>query len=416
MYEKHAKKINKIIKSRKVVNGRNSMKVKKNNSRYRGARYSMDDDDAPLKNYFLNLIHTKEDLQQIDHCFNPNKIYTDPCDDCRLKLAEIEAQQYARSNAAFEEHKKISADATLSRSEKKIALRELVNGQDDYKLIRKRLEMIQEKRGEFDQIPEVVQYNRNWNKWLVKAFNDLRIQRCVELNRPKLGKLGFGIYCSKLMDDVVNAFFVQVTVTCMNFAYQEGKVMLTKEILVRYQAFFKMTNRDASYLEPYTQEMRALLTNEYERFLPSSEIMKILITDTLFRQCFSDDDLIHASLDSLIFEHFKSPQPIFKFLMYMKFTKDYLVEMKILLLRFLFQIAVEVLKLKKRSVTNNLVTYSELIEACEIVGVFGSSYTNYLKHAYQQYQENTMADLQNQGYVLGVDGTFIKEKNIQKSR
>ncbi|XP_008207450.1 uncharacterized protein LOC103316253 isoform X2 [Nasonia vitripennis] len=350
-----------------------------------GKNTTFHDGSVQINKYYLDLLYNKAELEQINHCY-ANKKIMDLCESCLNKLVEFQAKQYAVSKAAYDEYKKITESNSLSNEKKRSKIKKIINTRDEYSLIRERLQSVNAKRGLFKLNAVVVKYNRNYFVLLQKAFNDTNIQDYVQLDESNRPEYNLGIYCSKLMDDIVNEFLVQVTVICMNFAYQKRQVTLTKELLSQYQASFKMTNKDATYLEPCSR-MEFYFEKNYMNLLPKDKNLEELIIDCLLRHCFGDNNTMHESLDELIFEHLKSPQPIFKFLMYMKFTTPYLKMITVLLLLFLFQLSVEVLKLKKEKKNKCLVTFEELIEACEIVGVFGSSYLHNLKKSYTQYFE-----------------------------
>ncbi|XP_008207446.1 uncharacterized protein LOC100124018 [Nasonia vitripennis] len=418
LFEKHERMIrNWMKKLRSNSSATSTNKTKKSASPQIPKRNNLTlyDGSAQVNKYKLDLLYNKAELEQINHCYTNKKI-DDLCESCVYKLVEFQAKQYAVSTAAYNEHERISKDRRLSSQEKKRKIKELVSTRDEYSLIRERLNKVNAGSSRFKQNTFVINYNRTYFLLLQKAFNDMKIRDFVQLDQSNLSQYNFGIYCSKLMDDIVNEFLVQVTVICMNFAYQKRQVTLTKELLSQYQVFFKMTNKDATYLEPCAPDVQNFFKKNYSKCLPNIDVLEILIIDCLLRRCFSDENTMHEGLDELIFEHLKSPQPIFKFLMYMKFTERYLEIIRELLLKFLFQLSVEVLNLKKERNSTTLVTFEELIEACEIVGVFGSSYIHYLKKAYKQYFKETIGKICNniigKNFVLNSDGLLIQKRTI----
>ncbi|OXU20935.1 hypothetical protein TSAR_011884 [Trichomalopsis sarcophagae] len=419
LFEKHERMIrNWMKKLRSNSSATSTTKPTKSASPQKPKRNNLTlyDGSAQVNKYKLDLLYNKAELEQINHCYTNNKI-DELCKSCVYKLVEFQAKQYAVSTAAYNEHERISKDRRLSNQEKKRKIKELVSTRDEYSFIRERLNKVNTGSSRFKQNTFVINYNRTYFLLLQKAFNDMKIRDFVQLDQPNLAQYNFGIYCSKLMDDIVNEFLVQVTVICMNFAYQKRQVTLTKELLSQYQVFFKMTNKDATYLEPCAPDVQNFFKKNYSKCLPNIDVLEILIIDCLLRRCFSDENTMHEGLDELIFEHLKSPQPIFKFLMYMKFTERYLEIIRELLLKFLFQLSVEVLKLKKEKNSTTLVTFEELIEACEIVGVFGSSYIHYLKKAYKQYFKETIGkscnNIISKNYVVNSDGLLTQKRTIK---
>lgn len=376
MFEEESKKIRlwlkKPNKSADIVNHK-SLKKSKNSSK-----------SCNADRVDMTVIYSEDELNQIKHCFNLNPNAASLCKDCHLNLVKYQANVYALSNKAFKDQEKILNNKTLNKRDRKELLKELYK-KDEYRLIRMRLDTIRKHRDTFNLIPDLVRFKNKYFKMLEKAFNDKMFQQCIGLNLRKNEKFRFGIFCGKLMDDIANEFLVHVTATCMNFAYNDNRIMLTEEHLRRYQLLFETTNKDATYFQQFSLFLAQHVKTKYGNYLPNTKNLEVIITDCLLRYSFCDIDSLHESLDNLIFEQHKSPQPIFKFLTYMKFSRPYLTLLNSLLLRFLSKISIEVLQLKKESNSGQEVSYDELIEACEIVGVFSSSYTHYLKRAYGQY-------------------------------
>ncbi|XP_031786928.1 uncharacterized protein LOC100680398 isoform X2 [Nasonia vitripennis] len=401
LFEKESKKIKswlkKSNKSPETVDQRNSKKNKKNKKSH--SHNNTIDDDAPMKRYYMAVIYSEDELNQIKHCYNLNPNSASLCQNCLLNLVKYQANAYAQSNKAFKEQEKIVNNKALNPKHKKELLKELYK-KDDYRLIRKRLETLRKHRQTFDLITDLIRFSVKYFKMFETSFNDKMFQESVKLIVRQNKKFKFGLFCGKLMDDIANEFLVHVTVTCMNFAYNDKRITLTEEHLRKYQLLFETTNKDATYFEPFPSVLRKRIKTKYSNYLPTSKNLEIIIIDCLLRYSFCDINSLHENLDKLIFEHLKSPQPIFKFLMYMKFSRPYLTSLNGLLLRFLSKVAIQVLQLKKDSNSGYEVSYNELIEACEIVGVFSSSYTNYLKRSYGQYYAelrrrlaNTITDL-----------------------
>lgn len=104
LYELHNRKIRSIIQHRRTKNvpvNKNIVQRKRKAVRVKGS-----DEDASLKYFMLHLMYTNDELSKIEHCINNNRNFDDLCDDCRLALMYIQAQQYSRSKQAFEQYQK----------------------------------------------------------------------------------------------------------------------------------------------------------------------------------------------------------------------------------------------------------------------------------------------------------------------
>ncbi|XP_008207453.1 uncharacterized protein LOC100678700 isoform X2 [Nasonia vitripennis] len=375
---KNPDKLKKISDHRKKI---------QKNEKYKSISGTEVDDDPAMKDCYMRLIYAGQ-LNEIKHCLNKNPNAKSLCELCQVKVVEHTATVFAQSEKALKEQMEIMNNERLGKIERQKKLRESYK-KDAYRLIRMRLENLRERRGQFRMLPELVRFNDKYYKMLEIAFNDRMLQEHIGLNvhGNEMFKFGELRLCGKLMDDLANQFLVIVTGTCMNSAHNQNRIMLTDKHIRQYKLNFVTTNKDATYFESFGPRLMNHIIEKYQNYLPGSKELEVIITDCLLRYSFPDDGSLYRDLklEDFIFKHLKSPQPIFKFLMNMKFSRPYLTLLNSLLLRFLLKIAIAVLQLKNKTNSGYRVSYTELIEACEIVGVFKSSYTYCLKEAYDNY-------------------------------
>ena len=392
-------KIEEIKKKVKKQNVNNNVKqknnysentnVKDNNrSKHSSSIASNLNSDDKMTHYSMNLAYSSQNLQKIGHCFKKSDSYTDPCPNCCAKLFDSCALE-------FEKYVAISRNKSLSQRDKKQRLKDLFN-KDEYTLLLSRFSMVQSHRKEFYKQPKVLRYDDNWYKCFLKMYNDVVFRKQFHVESSELPKLTSkaNVLCSKVMDDIVNEFLVQITKKCMVVMHHQNKVTLTEDCIKQYKVEFKTVNTQSLFLERRPKEVARRLYDNYNNCFPKTKVLEMLIIDTMLQQCYSDQSLIDLSFESLVYENLKSPKPELKYLMYMKFSKKYLVAINELLMRLLHQLAVRTLELKKINIlTDRLVTYDDIIEACKIIGVFDSAYVYYLEKAYKLFEEDLLKEI-----------------------